>query len=178
MEKLDKLPEMFWLGKQPGRFSREARKYDGSIADDLAVLREKGRNMYDATLESALDPAKVDAYGYPSMRVFLESTDALNLVADEKNRLTIATLARIRKNIMFSVRPKDIWVGDRTADPRKSIVNSYTVMQAQDLITVQIIKGYYELPYWSDFEENAKSVGNTGSYPYKLKNGVSPIPSW
>lgn len=60
MEKLEKHPEMFWLGGQPGRFSREARKHDGPGAYDLAVLREKSQKRYDATLENALDPDKVD----------------------------------------------------------------------------------------------------------------------
>lgn len=117
MAKLDQHPEMFGLGGQPGRFSREARKYDAPVADDLAVLLEKNRKRYDATLEFALNPARMYAYGYPSVRVFLESTEALSPGADEKNRLTIAALARIRKDIMSSVQPKDPWIQDRSAEP-------------------------------------------------------------
>ncbi|ETP01885.1 hypothetical protein F441_20966 [Phytophthora nicotianae CJ01A1] len=51
LEKLEKRPEMFWLGGQPGKSPRGGRQPQGPIAEDLVVLHDKDQARYEATLE-------------------------------------------------------------------------------------------------------------------------------
>ncbi|ETO59660.1 hypothetical protein F444_22032 [Phytophthora nicotianae P1976] len=97
---------MFWLGGQPGKSPRGGRQPQGPIAEDLAVLHDKDQARYKATLENALNPAKVDAYGYPQVLSFLEFTKALNPKAIAKNRLSMTALARIRQDLTSKTKLK------------------------------------------------------------------------
>ncbi|KAG3241350.1 hypothetical protein PI124_g13779 [Phytophthora idaei] len=166
LEMLDQHPEMYWLGGQPGRVNHEGRSYDGPHAEDLATLARKDKARYTATLENVLDPSAIDNYGYPSVRSLLESTEALDPRVSEKNRLSLPDLARVRRDIMSSVKPMDTWAGSRTEEPWKSLVNNYNIKQIQDVLVTNISAGTYEIPTarpvsstelqredWSDFEE-------------------------
>ncbi|KAG2857326.1 hypothetical protein PC113_g10788 [Phytophthora cactorum] len=134
---------MYWLGGQPGRVNHEGRSYDGPLAEDLATLARKDKARYTATLENVLDPSAIDNYGYPSVRSLLESTEALDPKVNEKNRLSLPALARVRRDIMSSVRPMDTWAGSRTEEPWKSLVNNYNIKQNQDVLRED----------WSAFED-------------------------
>ncbi|RAW21218.1 hypothetical protein PC110_g22339 [Phytophthora cactorum] len=112
--------------------NHEGRSYDGPLAEDLATLARKDKARYTATLENVLDPSAIDNYGYPSVRSLLESTEALDPKVNEKNRLSLPALARVRRDIMSSVRPMDTWAGSRTEEPWKSLVNNYNIKQNQD----------------------------------------------
>ncbi|KAG2900167.1 hypothetical protein PC118_g12212 [Phytophthora cactorum] len=140
---MDQHPEMYWLGGQPGRVNHEGRSYDGPLAEDLATLARKDKARYTATLENVLDPSAIDNYGYPSVRSLLESTEALDPKVNEKNRLSLPALARVRRDIMSSVRPMDTWAGSRTEEPWKSLVNNYNIKQNQDVLRED----------WSAFED-------------------------
>ncbi|KAG3239265.1 hypothetical protein PI124_g15792 [Phytophthora idaei] len=138
---LDQHPEMYWLEGQPGRVNHEGRSYDGPLAEDLATLARKYKARYTATLENVLDLSAIDNYGYPSVRSLLESTEALDPKVNEKNRLSLPALARVRRDIMSSVKPMDTWTGSRTEEPWKSLVNNDNInaeLQRED---------------WPDFEE-------------------------
>lgn len=41
LEKLDEHPQLYWLGRQPGRTSNDAASYNGHLADDLASLSRR-----------------------------------------------------------------------------------------------------------------------------------------
>ncbi|EEY62936.1 uncharacterized protein PITG_23021 [Phytophthora infestans T30-4] len=146
LEMLEKRPEMYWLGGQPGRATRHGRPYNGPIAEDLATLKQKDKERYGATLENALDPSNIDTYGYPSMRSLFESTDALNPDADEKSRLSLAALARVRRDTMSSTKPNVTWAGEKNEEPWQALVNNHAVKLAQDDIMAQITAGTYEVP--------------------------------
>ncbi|KAG2997059.1 hypothetical protein PC121_g20086 [Phytophthora cactorum] len=143
---MDQHPEMYWLGGQPGRVNHEGRSYDGPLAEDLATLARKDKARYTATLENVLDPSAIDNYGYPSVRSLLESTEALDPKVNEKNRLSLPALARVRRDIMSSVRPMDTWAGSRTEEPWKSLVNNYNIKQNQDVLITKLSAGTYEIP--------------------------------
>ncbi|KAG2790222.1 hypothetical protein PC116_g16013 [Phytophthora cactorum] len=138
---MDQHPEMYWLGGQPGRVNHEGRSYDGPLAEDLATLARKDKARYTATLENVLDPSAIDNYGYPSVRSLLESTEALDPKVNEKNRLSLPALARVRRDIMSSVRPMDTWAGSRTEEPWKSLVNNYNIKQNQDVLVTKLSAG-------------------------------------
>ncbi|EEY63262.1 uncharacterized protein PITG_15498 [Phytophthora infestans T30-4] len=104
------------------------------------------RQRYDATLANALDPSTIDTYGYPDLRSLLESSDALNPAADEKNRLSIASLDRVRRDTMSCTRPSTTWAGDKNKEPWMSLINSHTVKLAQDDIMAQLAAGTYKVP--------------------------------
>ncbi|ETM99468.1 hypothetical protein PPTG_18720 [Phytophthora nicotianae INRA-310] len=151
LEKLEKRPEMSWLGGQPGKSPRGGRQPQGPIAEDLAVLHDKDQARYEATLENALNPAKVDAYGYPQVLSFLEFTKALNPKAIAKNRLSMTALARIRQDLTSKTKLK---------------TSNNGVKQRQLDVMAQMADRTYELPSvnpptqkeldredWSDFED-------------------------
>ncbi|ETP28895.1 hypothetical protein F442_21882 [Phytophthora nicotianae P10297] len=142
---------MFWLGGQPGKSPRGGRQPQGPIAEDLAVLHDKDQARYEATLENALNPAKVDAYGYPQVLSFLEFTKALNPKAIAKNRLSMTALARIRQDLTSKTKLK---------------TSNNGVKQRQLDVMAQMADRTYELPSvnpptqkeldredWSDFED-------------------------
>ncbi|KAI9985837.1 hypothetical protein PInf_024613 [Phytophthora infestans] len=149
--------------------TRDGRPYNGPIAEDLATLKQKDKERYDATLENALDPSNIDTYGYPSMRSLFESTEALNPDADEKSRLSLAALARIRRDTMSSTKPNVNWAGEKNEEPWQTLVNNHAVKLAQDDIMAQITAGTYEVPTvrppsgterrrdeWSEFEDEGE----------------------
>ncbi|EEY67229.1 uncharacterized protein PITG_04192 [Phytophthora infestans T30-4] len=169
LERLEKRPEMYWIGGQPGRATRDGRPYNGFIAEDLATLKQKDKERYDATLENALDPSTIDTYGYPSMRSLFESTDALSPAADEKSRLSLAALARARRDIMSSTKPNVTGAGEANEKPWQTLVNDHAVKPARDDIMAQINAGTYEVPAvrppssterrrdeWSEFEDEGE----------------------
>ncbi|KAG3088113.1 hypothetical protein PI124_g17143 [Phytophthora idaei] len=47
---------------------------------------------------------------------------------------------------MSSVKPKDTWVGPRTEEPWKSLVNNYSVKKIPDKLVTKISAGTYEIP--------------------------------
>ncbi|KAG3079862.1 hypothetical protein PI125_g20604 [Phytophthora idaei] len=157
---------MYWLGGQPGRVNHEGRSYDGPLAEHLATLARKDKARYTASLENVLDPLAIDNYGYLSVRSLLESTEALDPKVSEKNCLSLPALARVRRDIMSSVKPMDTWAGSRTEEPWKPLVNNYNINQIQDVLVTKISAGTYEIPTarpesstelqredWPDFEE-------------------------
>ncbi|KAG3010783.1 hypothetical protein PC121_g14998 [Phytophthora cactorum] len=146
LEMLDQHPELYWLGGQPGRVNHEGCPYGGLLAEDLVTLARKDKARYTATLEKALDPSAINSYGFPNLRSLLESTEALDPKANEKNRLCFPVLARVRRDIMSSVKPKDTWAGSRTEEPWKSLVNNHSVKKIQNELVDKISAGTYEIP--------------------------------
>ncbi|ETL44751.1 hypothetical protein L916_04995 [Phytophthora nicotianae] len=166
LEKLEKRPEMFWLGGQPGKSPRGGRQPQGPIAEDLVVLHDKDQARYKATLENAHNPAKIDAYGYPQVLSFLEFTDALNPKVIAKNRLSMTALARIRQDLTSGIKLKTSWIINPNVDPWKTLINYAGVKQRQLDVMAQIADRTYELPSidppsqrerdredWSDLED-------------------------
>ncbi|KAI9990475.1 hypothetical protein PInf_021477 [Phytophthora infestans] len=178
LEKLEQQPEMFWLGGQPGRSNCEGSTYVGHRAESLTYLESHDHDRYQATEESALAPAKIDAYGYDNLRFILEMTDALNPTADEPNRLSLKALARVRWDLMSNMKSKASWSGARTEEPWKSLVINLEIKKLQDKLTPTIADGSYELPTprlpsnkecsredWSDFEEEPDEEEEKAAVP-------------
>ncbi|ETO58392.1 hypothetical protein F444_23231 [Phytophthora nicotianae P1976] len=166
LEKLEKRPEMFWLGGQPGKSPRGGRQPQGPIAEDLVVLHDKDQARYEATLENALNPAKIDAYGYPQGLSFLEFTDAINPKVIAKNPLSMTALARIRQDLTSGTKLKTSWIINPYVDPWKTLIDYGGVKQRQLDVMAQIADRTYELPAinppsqrerdredWSDLED-------------------------
>ncbi|ETP27707.1 hypothetical protein F442_23013, partial [Phytophthora nicotianae P10297] len=137
---------MFWLGGQPGKSPRGGRQPQGPIAEDLVVLHDKDQARYEATLENAHNPAKIDAYGYPQVLSFLEFTDALNPKVIAKNRLSMTALARIRQDLTSGIKLKTSWIINPNVDPWKTLINYAGVKQRQLDVMAQIADRTYELP--------------------------------
>ncbi|ETI47742.1 hypothetical protein F443_08102 [Phytophthora nicotianae P1569] len=176
LEKLEKRPEMFWLGGQPGKSPRGGRQPQGPIAEDIVVLHDKDQARYEATLENALNPAKVEAYGYPQVLSFLEFTDALNPKAIAKNRLSMTVLARIRQDLTSGTKLKTSWIINHIAEPWKTLISYNGVKQRQLDVMAQIADRTYELPSvnpptqkeldrddWSDFEDTGNDDDQAAS---------------
>ncbi|ETI56433.1 hypothetical protein F443_00977 [Phytophthora nicotianae P1569] len=176
LEKLEKRPEMFWLGGQPGKSPRGGRQPQGPIAEDLVVLHDKDRARYEATLENALNPAKIDAYGYPQVLSFLEFTDAINPKVIAKNRLSMTALARIRQDLTSGTKLKTSWIINPYVDPWKTLIDYGGVKQRQLDVMAQIADRTYELPAidppsqrerdredWSDLEDAEKDDDQAAS---------------
>ncbi|ETK88175.1 hypothetical protein L915_07546 [Phytophthora nicotianae] len=166
LEKLEKRPEMFWLGGQPDKSPRGGRQPQGPIAEDLAVLHDKDPARYEVTLENALNPAKVYAFGCPQVLSFLEFTEALNPKAIAKSRPSMTALARIRQDLTSGTKLKTSWIINPNADPWKALTSYSGVKQRRLEVMTQIADRAYELPSvdppsqrerdrddWSDFED-------------------------
>ncbi|ETN01020.1 hypothetical protein PPTG_17466 [Phytophthora nicotianae INRA-310] len=176
LEKLEKRPEMFWLVGQPGKSPRGGRQPQGPIAEDLAVLHDKDQARYEATLENALNPAKVDPYGYPQVLSFLEFTEALNPKAIANSRLSMTALARIRQDLTPGNKLKTSWFINQNAEPWKTLISYNGVKQRQFDVMAQMADRTYELPAvnpptqkeldredWSDFEDTGNDDDQTAS---------------
>ncbi|ETM97998.1 hypothetical protein PPTG_19882 [Phytophthora nicotianae INRA-310] len=146
LERLEKRPEMFWIGGQTGKSPRGGRQPQRPIAEDLVVLHDKDQARYEATLENALNPAKIDAYGYPQVLSFLEFTDALNPKVIAKNRLSMTALARIRQDLTSGTKLKTSWIINPNVDAWKTLINYSGVKQRQLDVLAQIADRTYELP--------------------------------
>ncbi|KAI9986186.1 hypothetical protein PInf_025101 [Phytophthora infestans] len=177
---LDKCPLMFWMGGQPGRDNKKCLHYDGPLADTLTSLEDKDPDRYQATIDNALEPVQIDAYGYPSIRVLLETTEALVPTAKPANRLSMVALARIRLDLQSSATPRDTWVGSTSDEPWKTLMDNALVKQTQLTVATELESGSYQLPEvkgptkterqradWSDLEEDdedeAKAVVPTST---------------
>lgn len=163
---LDKCPLMFWMGGQPGRDNKKTLHYDGPLADALTSLEDKDPERYEATIANALEPVQIDAYGYPSIRALLETTEALVPTAKPANRLSMVALARVRLDLQSLVTPKDTWVGSKSDEPWRTLISDATVKQTQLTVATELKNGTYQLPEvrgptktevkraeWSDLEE-------------------------
>ncbi|ETP05190.1 hypothetical protein F441_18165 [Phytophthora nicotianae CJ01A1] len=109
------------------------------------LLHDKDQARYEATLENALNPAKIDAYGYPQVLSFLECTDALNPKAIAKNRLSMTALARIRQDLTSGTKLKTSWIINPYVDPWKTLMNYSGVKQRQLDVLAQIADRTYKL---------------------------------
>ncbi|ETM47979.1 hypothetical protein L914_07433 [Phytophthora nicotianae] len=125
LEKLEKRPEMFWPEGQPGKSPRA---------------------RYEATLENALNPAKVGAYGSPQVLSFLGFTEALNPKATAKNRLSMTALARIRQDLTSETKLKMSWIINQNAKPWITLISYNSVKQRQLDVMAQMADRTYELP--------------------------------
>ncbi|ETP00034.1 hypothetical protein F441_22544 [Phytophthora nicotianae CJ01A1] len=174
LERLEKRPEMFWIGGQTGKSPRG------------------GSGPVRGHLENALNPAKIDAYGHPQVLSFLEFTDALNPKVIAKNRLSMTALARIRQDLTSGTKLKTSWIINPNVDAWKTLINYSGAKQRQLDVLAQIADRTYELPSvdppsqrerdredWSDLEdaENdddqaASSSAGTGTPTHGEDEGV------
>jgi hypothetical protein len=167
MERLDEHPQLFWFGGPPGRTSNTTAPPNTAFAEDLDWLAVHDPARYAATLENALDPGSIDAFGYPHMRSLLGTTDAILPQAPQKLRLTDRALARMRFDLTSSRKAKDTWAGPTTEDPWRTLVTSARIKTVQEQVLSALIDGTYVVPTskaitkvedrhvdWSDLDEN------------------------
>ncbi|ETM50233.1 hypothetical protein L914_05685, partial [Phytophthora nicotianae] len=160
----------------PSKSPLGGRHPQGPIAEDLAVFHDKDQARYEATLENALNPAKVDPYGYPQVLSFLEFTEALNPKAIAKNRLSMTGLTRIRQDLTSGTKLKTSWITNQNAEPWKTLISNNGVKQRQLDVMAQMADRTYELPSvnaptqkeldredWSDFEDTGNDDDQTAS---------------
>lgn len=114
---LNKCPLMFWMGGQPGRDNKKGLHYDGPLADTLTTREDKNPERYQARIANALEPVQIDAYGYPSIRALLETTNALVPTAKLANRLSMVALARVPLDLQYQATPRATWMGSKSDEP-------------------------------------------------------------
>ncbi|KAI9998324.1 hypothetical protein PInf_002704 [Phytophthora infestans] len=109
-----------------------------TTTDTLASLEDNNPERYQATIDNALEPVQIDAYGHPSIRVLLETTEALVPTAKPANRLSIVALARVRLDLQSQATPRHTWVGSKRDEPWKAIINNALVKQTQLTVAVEL----------------------------------------
>ncbi|KAL3671890.1 hypothetical protein V7S43_002558 [Phytophthora oleae] len=92
--------DLFWFGRCPSKWLREASSDGDFFADDLDSLSRTDPLRYQFMIDHALLPNYIDEFGYTHVHFILKYGDAVNPTAKPKSRLSLEALARIREDII------------------------------------------------------------------------------
>ncbi|KAI9985446.1 hypothetical protein PInf_004804 [Phytophthora infestans] len=148
----------FWMSHR--RAFREWALY-APLASETAQNNHRKAKMRAAQARVAfIKPVQIDAYGYPSIRILLETTEALVPTAKPANRLSMVALARIRLDLQSLATPRDTWVGSTSDEPWKTLMDNALVKQTQLTVATELESGSGPTKTerrradWSDLEED------------------------